>query len=294
MAKYQSRIKLDQLTAIDIHTHANISERGPRDPCSVIFDDAMAKYFKSGKLPTMPETAQYYRERNMAAVIFTVDGEAEMGHTRIANEEVAEIAAEHADVLIPFASIDPARGKMGAREARRMIEDYGVQGFKFHPSFQGFYPNDTKAYVLYEVIAEAGLPALFHTGQTGAGAGTPGGMGIRLKYSNPMYLDDVAADFPSMPIILAHPSFPWQDEALAVATHKSNVYIDLSGWSPKYFPTNLVQYSNTLLKDRVLFGSDYPMLTPDRWLTDFKKLPIKPEVRPGILKGNAARLLKLV
>jgi predicted TIM-barrel fold metal-dependent hydrolase len=216
-----------------------------------------------------------------------------MGHTRIANEEVAELSAEHADVLIPFASIDPAKGKMGAREARRLIEDYGVRGFKFHPSQQGFYPNDRKAYVLYEAIAAAGLPALFHTGQTGAGAGAPGGMGIRLKYSNPMYLDDVAADFPDMPIILAHPSFPWQDEALAVASHKPNVHIDLSGWSPKYFPANLVQYTNTLLQDRILFGSDYPVITPDRWLADFAQLPIKPEVRPKVLKENAVRLLKL-
>jgi hypothetical protein len=293
MSKYQSKLNLDQLVAIDVHTHANISSRQPRDPCSVIFDEAMAKYFKSAPPPTITEVAQYYRERHMAAVIFTVDNEAEMGHTRIFNEEVAETAAENADVLIPFASIDPAKGKMGAREARRLIEEYGVRGFKFHPSTQGFYPNDRKAYVLYEVIAEAGLPALFHTGQTGAGAGAPGGMGIKLKFSNPMYLDDVAADFPDMPIIMAHPSFPWQDEALAVATHKPNVYIDLSGWSPKYFPPNLIQYTNTLLKDRILFGSDYPVLTPDRWLADFEKLPIKPEVRPRVLKDNAVRLLKL-
>jgi predicted TIM-barrel fold metal-dependent hydrolase len=293
MAKYCSRLKLDELVAIDVHTHANISTRVARDPCSIIFDEAMAKHFKAAPHPTIPEAAQYYRERKMAAVIFTVDSESQMGHQRIANEEVAEVAAENADVLIPFASIDPARGKMGAREARRLIAEYGVRGFKFHPSVQGFYPNDRKAYTLYEAIAEAGLPALFHTGQTGAGAGTPGGMGIRLKYSNPMYLDDVAADFPDMPIILAHPSFPWQDEALAVASHKPNVYIDLSGWSPKYFPANLVQYANTLLKDRVLFGSDYPLLTPDRWLKDFAQLSIKPEVRPRILKDNAVRLLKL-
>jgi predicted TIM-barrel fold metal-dependent hydrolase len=293
MGRYSARLKLNELVAIDVHTHANISMRAPRDPCSIIFDEAMAKHFKSAPHPTIPETAQYYRERKMAAVIFTVDGEAQMGHLRIANEEVAEVAAEHADALIPFASIDPARGKMGAREARRLITEYGVRGFKFHPSVQGFYPNDRKAYILYEAIAEAGLPALFHTGQTGAGAGTRGGMGIHLKYSNPMYLDDVAADFPDMPIILAHPSFPWQDEALAVATHKPNVYIDLSGWSPKYFPANLVQYANTLLKDRVLFGSDYPVLTPDRWLKDFAQLSIKPEVRPRILRENAIRLLKL-
>ncbi|HEV7714551.1 MAG TPA: amidohydrolase family protein [Steroidobacteraceae bacterium] len=293
MARYEPALKLSELVAIDVHTHASISERAPRDPCSIILDEAMSKYFKSRVPPTIPEVAQYYRERKMAAVIFTVDTESEMGHWRVANEEVAEVAAEHNDVLIPFASIDPAKGKMGAREARRLIKDYGVRGFKFHPSAQGFYPNDRKAYVLYEVIAEAKLPALFHTGQTGVGAGTPGGMGIRLKYSNPMFLDDVAVDFPDMPIILAHPSFPWQDEALAVATHKPNVYIDLSGWSPKYFPPNLVQYANTLLKHRVMFGSDYPAITPDRWLADFDALAIKPEVRPLILKENAIKLLGL-
>jgi uncharacterized protein len=293
MTRYEPRLDLDQLFAIDFHTHANISGRAPPDPCSVLLDEAMARYFKAGKPPTIPEVAHYYRQRKMAAVIFTVDAESEMGFTRIANEEVAEVAAEHSDVLIPFASIDPAKGKMGVREARRLIEDYGVRGFKFHPSSQGFYPNDRKAYALYEVIAAAKLPALFHTGQTGVGAGVPGGLGIRLKYSNPIYVDDVAADFPDMPIILAHPSFPWQDEALAVATHKPTVYIDLSGWSPKYFPQNLVQYSNTLLKERVLFGSDYPVITPDRWIADFEKLPIKPEVRPLIMKENAAKLLRL-
>jgi predicted TIM-barrel fold metal-dependent hydrolase len=253
----------------------------------------MAKYFGSSLPPAMPEIAQYYRDRRMAAVIFTVDAESAFGTTRIANEEVAELAAEHNDVLIPFASIDPAKGKLGVREARRLIADYGVRGFKFHPSMQGFYPNERQAYALYGVIEEAGLPALFHTGQTGVGAGTPGGMGIRLKYSNPMYLDDVAVDFPGLTIILAHPSFPWQEEALAVATHKPNVYIDLSGWSPKYFPQILVQYCNTLLKNKVLFGSDYPAITPDRWIEDFARLPIKAEVRPLVMKGNAAKLLKL-
>jgi predicted TIM-barrel fold metal-dependent hydrolase len=294
MSKYVPRIDTSKLAAIDVHTHAEISSRAPRDPCSIAFEEAMSKYFKeTAPRPTIPEVAQYYRERSMAAVIFTIDSESERGTWRIANEEVAEVAAENSDVLIPFASIDPARGKMGAREARRLIEEYGVRGFKFHPSAQGFYPNDRKAYILYEVIAAAKLPALFHTGQTGAGAGMPGGGGIRLKYSNPMYLDDVAVDFPDMPIIAAHPSFPWQDEALSVATHKPNVHIDLSGWSPKYFPANLIQYTNTLLRHKMLFGSDYPVLTPDRWLADFEKIAIRPEVRPLVLKENALKLLGL-
>ncbi len=288
-------IDLDRVVAIDIHTHAE-------EPCGSHGDDGyddfqagMAAYFKSPfpHPPTIPETAAYYRERNIAAVIFPVDAERETGFRRYNNEEMAELAAEHSDILIPFASIDPAKGKAGAREARRLIEHYGVKGFKFHPTMQGFYPNDRSAYALYEAIAEAGLPALFHTGQTGVGAGMHGGMGMRLKYSNPMYIDDVAADFPDMPIVLAHPSFPWQEEALAVATHKPNVYIDLSGWSPKYFPPILVRYANSLLKDRVLFGSDWPAILPDRWLADFDTLDIKPQVRPKILKENARRLLKM-
>jgi predicted TIM-barrel fold metal-dependent hydrolase len=120
-----------------------------------------------------------------------------------------------------------------------------------------------------------------------------GGGGIRLKYSNPMYIDDVAVDFPEMKVILAHPSFPWQDEALSVCLHKPNVYIDLSGWSPKYFPRSLIQYANTLLKRKMLFGSDYPAIKPERWLSDFEEVGFRDEVKPLILKENAVELLGL-
>jgi len=195
--------------------------------------------------------------------------------------------------LIPFASVDPGKGAAGVEEARRLIRDYDVRGFKFHPNLQAFFPSDRAVYPLYEVIAEAGVPVVFHTGHSGIGSGLPGGGGIRLKYSNPMHVDDVAVDFPELTIVLAHPSFPWQDEALSVALHKQQVYIDLSGWSPKYFPPQLVQYANTLLKDRVLFGSDYPLITPDRWLEDFADAAFRDEVRPLILKENAVRLLGL-
>ncbi|GAA2131514.1 4-hydroxyphenyl-beta-ketoacyl-CoA hydrolase [Actinomadura napierensis] len=287
-------IDVDALTAIDVHTHAEVSKDGHGSLSPELFG-ASEEYFKAHghRQPTIDEMAAYYRERSMAAVVFTVDAEHATGWPRISNEEVAESCAEHPDVLIPFASIDPHKGKAGVREARRLVDQYGVRGFKFHPSIQGFAPNDPIAYPLYEAIEELGVPALFHTGQTGIGAGVPGGGGIRLKYSNPMLVDDVAVDFPELRIILAHPSFPWQDEALAVANHKPYVYIDLSGWSPKYFPPQLVRYANSLLKDKVLFGSDYPVITPDRWLADFAKLEIKPEVRPKILKDNAARLLGL-
>ena len=200
----------EKMVAIDIHTHAE-------EPCGTHTDDGyeefqagMSAYFKMdySHPPTIPETAAYFRERKIGAVIFPVDCERETGYRRYNNEEMAELTAAHDDVLIPFGSIDPAKGKTGAREARRLVEHFGIRGFKFHPTMQGFYPNDRAAYVLYEAIAEAGVPALFHTGQTGVGSGMRGGNGMRLKYSNPLYLDDVAVDFPDMPIVLAHPSFP--------------------------------------------------------------------------------------
>jgi uncharacterized protein len=109
-----------------------------------------------------------------------------------------------------------------------------------------------------------------------------------------MLLEDVAIAFPDIQIVIAHPSWPWQDEAISLAMHKPNIWIDLSGWSPKYFPPQLVQYANTLLKDRILFGSDYPLITPDRWMKDFAEAGFKTEVQPLILKENAMRLLKLV
>ncbi|MFN4155855.1 MAG: amidohydrolase family protein [Paracoccaceae bacterium] len=291
-------MNLDDIIAIDFHTHAE-------EPCNCLRDDGynefqagMAAYFRNpagskGMLPTVPETAAYYRERRIAAVIFGVDAERETGFHRHSNEDIARHAAENSDILIPFASIDPAKGKKGAREARRLVREFGVKGFKFHPTMMGFFPNDRMAYPLYEAIAEEGAIALFHTGQTGVGSGMPGGMGMRLKYSNPIHVDDVAVDFPEMPIVLAHPSFPWTEEGLAVAQHKPNVHIDMSGWSPKYFPEIFVRYANTILKHKMLFGSDWPAITPDRWLKDFEALPIRDEVRPLILKENARRLLRL-
>ncbi len=285
------RIDLGGVTAIDVHVHAH---RSSRVEAGLPNREALEEYFH-GDVPdlNLAEIAAYYRERQMVCVVFSVDTELVTGRTAVPNDEVAEAAAENADVMIPFASIDPRRGVVAVREARRLIEKLGVRGFKFHPNSQAFFPNDRMAYPLYEVIAEAGLPAIFHTGHTGIGAGTRGGSGVHLKYSNPMCLDDVAVDFPDMLIVLAHPSFPWQDEAISVALHKPNVYIDLSGWSPRYFPPQLVQYANTLLREKVLFGSDFPLITPDRWLADFAQAGFREDVRPLILKENAARLLGL-
>jgi len=165
---------------------------------------------------------------------------------------------------------------------------------ELNPGRQKFHPSDPRFYPIWEECSKRNLIMLFHTGMMGAGAGTPGGLGFKLKYTRPIpYLDDVAADFPDLRIIAAHPAWPWQDEALAMARHKSNVYLDLSGWAPKYFPEQLVQYANSILQDRVLFGSDWPAIKVERWLEEFAALPLKPEVRPKIMLENAKKLFGL-
>jgi uncharacterized protein len=279
-------VDIGKLTAIDVHVH--LEHPGQASAA----DRAAKQYFGAGAERDWNVLADYYRSRSIACVVFTVD-ERLTGRPQVSNDAVVAFAAENADIAIPFASLDPTRGAEAVAEAKRLVGAGAVRGLKLHPPLQQFWPNDRLAYPLYEVFAEAKLPVLFHTGHSGIGTGMPGGGGIRLKYGNPMPIDDVAVDFPEMPIILAHPSFPWQDEAISVCLHKPLVYIDLSGWSPKYFSPALVQYANTLLRNKVLFGSDYPLLTPDRWLADFAKIGIRDEVRPLILKENAIRLFGL-
>jgi len=277
----------NDLVAIDVHVHL---ETEIEDNAA---NEAAQKYFgKSGANRNRYELAEYYRSRKIGCVIFTVD-ERLTGRPPIPNDEIAAFAAENADIMFAFASVDPTRGEEAVAEAKRLIAAGGIRGFKLHPPLQQFHPNDQRVYPFYEVLNEAKLPVIFHTGHSGIGTGMPGGGGVRLKYGNPMDIDDVAVDFPDMTIIMAHPSFPWQDEAISVCLHKPQVYIDLSGWSPKYFSPTLVQYANTLLKNKVLFGSDYPLIAPDRWLADFEKIAIRDEVRPLILKENALRLFGL-
>jgi predicted TIM-barrel fold metal-dependent hydrolase len=291
--RYEASIDIAAIVAIDTHVHIEIDEAG-HGALPQTLADAASAYFKTElSRPGLDEVAEFYRERSMAAVVFTVDAHTALGHSPVSSFEIAEGAARNNDVLIPFGSVDPLAGVEAVELARRLIGDAGVRGFKFHPTVQDFDPSDEAHSALYSVIQDAGLPVIFHTGQTGIGAGTPGGSGMRLGLSNPMLLDVVAARFPALQIVMAHPSVPWQEEALAVAVHKANTWIDLSGWSPKYFPEALVRQANSLLQDKVLFASDYPLLSPERWLRDFAELPLKETVRPKILKDNAVRLLGL-
>jgi uncharacterized protein len=279
------------MRAIDIHVHVPDPPGHP----AALEKEQLAGYFKSGPMPRSPEEMyEKYKALDIFGVIFAIDAETATGVPFVGNDYVADVVRTYPDQFIGFASVDPWKGAMALQELERSVRELGLRGLKLHPTTQAFFPNDSRFYPLWAKCVELRLPVLFHSGQTGVGAGMPGGGGFKLKYAQPIpAIDDVAADFPDLTIIMAHPAVPWQEEQLAVALHKGNVYIDLSGWSPKYFRPVLLQYATTLLQDKVLFGSDYPALQPDRWLRDFEALEVKAEVRQKILLENARKLLKL-
>lgn len=291
--KYSCGIDFSSVDAIDIHTHVEIDCHGHQAYDDELVD-ATRNYFKMGdtQAASVDDLAAHYRTNNSAAVVFTIDAETAMGHAPNSVEDLIAGAVRNNDVLIPFGTVDPWKPEAVAR-VRELVEDYGVRGFKFHPSMQAFEPNDRRFYPIYEAIAAAGVPALFHTGQTGIGSGLPGGHGIKMRFSDPLLLDDVAADFADLTIVMAHPAVPWVDAQIAIAAHKSNVYIDLSGYSPKYFPPQLVRAIGRQLRTKVLFGTDFPYIGIDRWRADFAALGLGPDIAQAVYKDNALRVLGL-
>ncbi len=262
------------MKAIDMHMHLGVA------PDSMV---------------DVQEVLELYRRNDVVAVPIGWDEETRTGRPPLDNDIVAKQVAENPEVFISgWACVDPWKGAAAVREAERAIKELGLLGLKFQQAAQAFFPNDRRFYPLWEKCVELKIPVLFHLGTTGYGANQPGGAGIRLKYTQPIpYLDDVAADFPELTIVGAHPAWPWQEEMLAIVLHKTNVHIDLSGWSPKYFPESLKRDVNGRLQDRVMFGSDHPFIPLERWLADFEGEGYKPEVVEKVLYKNAQRILGL-
>jgi predicted TIM-barrel fold metal-dependent hydrolase len=279
--------------AVDVHVHPSTAEWLVDGLGS--FREATQVHFKV-EIPvrSVAEMADEFRHQDVVAVLLAWDAETATNLPPTSNDFVASCVTEHPDVFVGFASVDPNKGRAAVAELRRAASDLGLRGLKLHPSAQGFSPDDRTVYPLYDAAAELELPVVFHTGTTGLGAGLRGGGGIKLGLSRPGLIDSVAADFPELSIVLAHPSWPWQDEQLAVAQHKGNVWIDLSGWSPKRWAPELARAVLGPLQDRCLFGTDYPFITAERWLAAFRSThEPTPEVEDKILRGNACRLLGL-
>ena len=279
------------MKAIDIHAHIprmpGLSEYGIEPGLRQMF--RMAD--ESISIEKMVET---YRAIDTMAVIFSVDAETETGDLPDPHDYVAQTVASYPDVFVGFCSVDPRKGKAAVEELERSVLSLGLRGLKLHPIHQAFFPDDPAFIPLFAKAEELGIPVLMHSGYAAAGANAPGGGGFELAYSRPIpHVDSLAARHPDLTIIMAHPAWPWIQEQVAVALHKANVFIDLSGWAPRYIPKDLIAEASGRLRKKVLFGSDYPYISPVTWLEQFQELDIRDEARPLILHDNAARILNL-
>lgn len=236
---------------------------------------------------------EYHEAGVGRAVLLGWDAETNTGNPPVPNDHVAEVRDEHPDFFIGFGSVDPLK-ENAREEAERCVEDLDLSGFKFQQIAQGFDPSDLEHEVLFSTIADLEVPVVFHGGSSTLGAGSPGGRGLQLKFGNPMLIDDLAARHPSLKILIAHPAFPWEKEQLAICQQKGNVYMDLSGWLPKYIDDQVLHYAGTLLSDKVMFGTDYPMIHPESWLEQFGEYTDYPEdVQRKLLWKNAEAFLSL-
>ena len=273
-------------TPIDVHVHpgtqAYVRTHGSAH-------EKIEKFFgKKTKVWTEDELAAKYVESRVRGVLLAFDAETATGAPRTSNEYVADVVAKYPEAFVcGFGSVDPWKGARAVYEIDKCAEQLGLTGMKFHPSVQAFYPNEEQFEPIWAACERRGLPVLIHSGLTGW-------PDVRTDYSRPIpMLDDLALRFPELTIISAHPAFPWIDEQVALALTRQNVYLDLSGYAPKYFPPSLVHEINSRLKNKALFGTDFPGILPDRWLEEFKDLGLKDEVVPKILWENAERALDL-
>jgi len=279
------------MKAIDFHVHLPTPEW--LDVSMNGYIEAAESYFRSKVAKrTLDELAHDYEELDMVAVLLAWDAETATGRPRVPNELVAHACRDHPKTFVGFGSVDPLKGGRAVAELDGIAE-LGLKGIKLHPSLQAFAPDDERHWPLYARCEELGLVLLFHTGTSGIGAGQPGGQGIRLDYARPIRLDAAAASFPDLKIIAAHFGYPWHLELLAMALHKTNIYIDISGWAPRYIPAEVMREMKGRLQDQFLFGSDYPFIQPKRCLDELSGLDLPEAVLQKVLLSNGKRLLGL-
>jgi predicted TIM-barrel fold metal-dependent hydrolase len=275
------------MRAIDFHVHLPTPDwlDGSMDG----YVEAAEAYFRSTvERQSLGELADKYRALDVLAVLLAWDAETATGRPRVPNETIAAACREYPDAFTGLGSVDPHKPSAADEVAR--IAELGLRGVKFHPSLQAFAPDDPTYWPVFAACERHGLLALFHTGTSGIGARQPGGQGIRIDYAHPLKLDAVAAAHPELTVVAAHFGWPWQMDLIAVALHKTNVYIDISGWSPKRIPPEVVRELKGRLSGQFLWGSDFPFIAPERCLAELDELGL---ASPALLWDNAARVLRL-
>jgi uncharacterized protein len=277
---------------IDLHCYPNTE---PWIRCQGPYVEALAKYWnRAWTCKQEDEVVADFAAAGVEAVLVALDLETTTGTPPCTNDYVKAMQQRHPDRIIhAWAAVDPFKGETARKEATRAIAELGMLGFHFHPIMGHFAVNDRQFYPLFEVIDALNVPVMIDVGTTGMGAGMPGGLGAKIRHAHPACVDELAADFPGLQIIAAHPGWPWVDEMTAVALHKGNVFWEMSGWAPKYLPAQLKVDIRSRLQDKVMFGSDYPSIPYDRLLKEWRELGYADAVMEKIFHGNAERILGL-
>jgi predicted TIM-barrel fold metal-dependent hydrolase len=259
------------------------------------YADAYGERVFGGKgLETMPADAlvRWLDEQGVDRVLLKcADTETTLG-AKYPMEKLHDYVRPHADRLLATAGVDPHKGVRAVRELEEAVRSYGFRAVNLSPFELRLHANDRKFYPIYTKCVELDIPVLLHTSFNLT-------RDISLDYGRPIHLDDVARDFPELKIVAVHGGWPWVLEMVALCWKYPNVYIEISGTMPKYIMTPnsgwdpLLVYGNGLIQDRVLWGSNWPMIRPGESLEWMRKFPLKEEVRRKWLGENAARLLKL-
>ena len=276
---------------IDFHVHLPTPDW--LDGSMAGYVEAAEAYFRSSVTrQSLGELADLYRGLEVTAVLLAWDAETATGRPRVPNETVAAACRDYPDVFTGLGSVDPHKGEAAVAEVEN-IAALGLRGVKFHPSLQAFAPDDPQYWPIFAACERHGLLALFHTGTSGIGARQPGGQGIRIDLAHPIKLDPVAAAHPELTVVAAHFGWPWHMDLIAIALHKTNVYIDISGWAPRRIPAEVIRELRGRLSGQFLWGSDYPFIAPERCLAELEDLDVSDEVMRAVLHVNAARVLGL-
>ncbi|MEC9362937.1 MAG: amidohydrolase family protein [Pseudomonadota bacterium] len=205
--------------------------------------------------------------------------------TLIGNDEVAGFVAQAPQRLVGVGSVDITRPMDAVREARRCVQELGFRAIRVLPWLFELPPTDRRYYPLYAACCDLGVPFCTQIGHTGPL--------MPSEVGRPIYLDQIALDFPELVIVGGHIGYPWTDEAVAVATKHENVYIDTSAYVPKRYPPALVDFLRGHGRRKVLWGSNYPMLTPEQTLDGLDGLGLDEQTRELFLAGNARRVYAL-
>jgi predicted TIM-barrel fold metal-dependent hydrolase len=204
----------------------------------------------------------------------------------ITNDEVAAFVAAHPARFAGLAAVDLRRPMIAVRELRRCVKNLGFKGLRVVPWLWELPPNDRRYYPLYAECVELGVPFCTQVGHTGPLRTSETGRPVP-------YLDDVALDFPELVIVGGHIGYPWTEEMIALTRKYPNVYIDTSAYTVKRYPPELVRYLQSGGHKKVLFGTNYPMIAPQKALEGMGELELDAEAREAFLAGNARRVFKL-